>query len=232
VRLIYFFIAFFLSACSTHDTYAPVTDLSRVEKVPAAGNYRVHKSDTLYSIAFRYGLDYRELAAWNHIKPPYTIQNNQLISLNGHKTYAKPAPVSIQRAATQPITSEPHYTVAAWRWPARGKVIRGFSPSNKGINIAGVSGESIYATAAGKVVYSGDGLRGYGNLVIIKHNNLYLSAYAHCRKLLVQDGDWVKQGQKIAEMGKTGTDQTMLHFEIRRAGKPVNPLSLFLHENK
>jgi murein DD-endopeptidase MepM/ murein hydrolase activator NlpD len=117
--------------------------------------------------------------------------------------------------------------LSTWRWPAKGKIVTHFSASNKGINIAGQAGEPIYAAAAGKVVYSGNGLRGYGNLIILKHNNLYLSAYAHNSNVLVKEGDWVRRGQKIAEMGDTGSDKVMLHFEIRRAGKSVNPTSLY-----
>jgi len=123
--------------------------------------------------------------------------------------------------------SESLHPVSLWMWPVRGKIIDSYSAVNKGINIAGRQGEAIFAAASGKVVYSGHGLRGYGNLIIIKHNSLYLSAYAHCRLVLVKEGEWVKQGQKIAEMGSTGSNKTMLHFEIRRMGKPINPLSLF-----
>lgn len=210
-------IFLFLSACSVGDNYAPVTDLSHVESIPNTGKYRVAKGETLYSIAFRFGLDYRTLAAINHIKPPYTIQRNQWLSLE-ERQVSVPLPSPVK---------ENYRVVSGWAWPARGKIINSFSASNKGVNIAGRKGEPIYAVAGGKVVYSGNGLRGYGNLIIIKHNNLYLSAYAHCRLILVKEGESVKQGQKIAEMGSTGTDKTMLHFEIRRAGKPVDPMSLF-----
>ena len=111
-----------------------------------------------------------------------------------------------------------------WQWPARGTVISQFSSLNKGINIKGERGDPIFATAAGKVVYSGNGLRGYGNLIIIKHNSTFLTAYAHNSRILVKNGAWVSAGQQIAEMGNTGTKQTMLHFEIRRHGQPINPL--------
>jgi lipoprotein NlpD len=120
----------------------------------------------------------------------------------------------------------PNVAVAKWIWPTQGKVLNSFSFFNKGINIAGPMGEPIMAAAAGRIVYCGDGLRGYGNLIIIKHNNLYLSAYAHTQTPLVKEGQWVKQGQKIAEMGNSGTNKVMLHFEIRQAGKPINPLPL------
>jgi lipoprotein NlpD len=111
-----------------------------------------------------------------------------------------------------------------WIWPAKGRLLEGFSEATKGIDIAGKAGEPVTASAGGKVVYSGAGLRGYGKLIIIKHNNTYLSAYAHNDKLLVKEGQTVVKGQKIGEMGSTDTDLVKLHFEIRKNGKPVDPL--------
>ncbi len=113
-----------------------------------------------------------------------------------------------------------------WTWPAKGKIVTGFSEaaSLKGIDIAGTSGQAVAASAAGKVVYAGTGLRGYGKLIIIKHNGTYLSAYAHNKEILVKEGQQVNRGQRIAEMGNTDADQVKLHFEIRRQGKPVDPL--------
>ncbi len=111
-----------------------------------------------------------------------------------------------------------------WIWPTKGKVLENFSESAKGIDIAGKQGQAVSASAAGKVVYSGAGLRGYGRLIIIKHNNTYLSAYAHNNKLLVTEGQTVTKGQKIAEMGTTDANPVRLHFEIRKNGKPVDPL--------
>ena len=114
-----------------------------------------------------------------------------------------------------------------WAWPARGRVIRGYdskSAGKKGLDIAGRTGDSVRAAAAGKVVYSGSGLSGYGRLIIIKHNKDFLSAYAHNRKLIAQEGQWVKKGETIAQMGSSGTDRTRLHFEIRKQGRPVDPL--------
>ena len=112
-----------------------------------------------------------------------------------------------------------------WVWPAAGKVVAGFSETSnfKGIDIAGKSGQPVVASAAGRVVYAGNGLRGYGKLVIIKHNNTYLTAYAHNREILVKEKQEVAKGQKISEMGDTDADQVKLHFEIRRPGKPVDP---------
>ncbi|MQY50232.1 peptidoglycan DD-metalloendopeptidase family protein [Rhodocyclus gracilis] len=113
----------------------------------------------------------------------------------------------------------------SWQWPATGKTIGTFSEAaNKGVDIAGKAGDAILAAGDGKVVYSGSGLRGYGKLVIIKHNGTYLSAYAHNRAILVKEGQAVKKGQKIAEMGDSDADQVKLHFEIRRQGKPIDPL--------
>jgi lipoprotein NlpD len=111
-----------------------------------------------------------------------------------------------------------------WIWPTQGKVLEGFSESSKGVDIAGKPGQAVLASAPGKVVYSGSGLRGYGNLIIIKHNDTYLSAYAHNSKLLMKEGQTVTRGQKIAEMGNTDASQIKLHFEIRKHGKPVDPL--------
>lgn len=122
---------------------------------------------------------------------------------------------------SQPANSE---DAVAWAWPTEGKVIRGYSDSNKGVDISGRAGQSVIAAGDGKVVYSGNGLRGYGKLIIIKHNKTFLSAYAHNSQLLVKEGQTVKKGQKIAEMGNTDADQVKLHFEIRRFGKPVDPM--------
>jgi len=119
-----------------------------------------------------------------------------------------------------------------WVWPATGKLVHGFNQGSnpKGVAIRGTAGQPVFATAAGKVVYSGSGLRGYGKLVIIKHNSTYLSVYAHNRELLVKEGERVTKGQKIAEMGSNGADGVALHFEIRRLGKPVDPVKFLPQE--
>jgi lipoprotein NlpD len=140
-------------------------------------------------------------------------------------------------AATRPVTAPKPAAPAAepvlpavvtkWRWPARGPLLNGYQPDTtgkKGINIGGKEGQSVMAAAAGKVVYSGSGLVGYGRLIIIKHNDSLLSAYGHNSKLLVEEGEYVEPGQVIARMGSSGTDRTSLYFEIRKDGKPVNPL--------
>ena len=112
----------------------------------------------------------------------------------------------------------------AWIWPSSGSLLRGFDEiSNKGLDLGGAAGDAVLAALDGRVVYAGSGLRGYGNLVILKHNNTYLSAYAHNQTLLVKEDQNVRKGQKIAEMGSSDSDRTKLHFEIRRLGKPVDP---------
>jgi lipoprotein NlpD len=145
-----------------------------------------------------------------------------------------PASANIAKATPPPARPEsarvPEIDDARldWAWPTSGKVIAGFSEGSnlKGIDIAGKAGQPVLASAAGRVVYAGAGLRGYGKLVIVKHNNTYLSAYAHNREILVKEGQQVTKGQKIGEMGDTDADQVKLHFEIRRLGKPIDPAKL------
>jgi lipoprotein NlpD len=206
----------------------------------------VRKSETLYSIAWQYGYDYRKLAQWNQIPKPYTIYPKQRLKLykkqgkwSGKKTEKKAAVSQhnvSKRTNNKPAVAS-HTKAAAsktakqqkvkWYWPTKGKIISRYSasdPGKKGLDIAGKAGQPIRAAASGVVVYSGNGLRGYGNLIIIKHNETYFSAYAHNRKIHVKENEKVKFGQKIADMGSTDTDKPMLHFEIRRNGKPSNPI--------
>ena len=138
----------------------------------------------------------------------------------------KPEPRSESKPAPAASDDENGSDKIDWLWPATGKLVTGFSDTAnlKGIDIAGKAGQPVVATAGGKVVYAGTGLRGYGKLVIVKHNNTFLSAYAHNNDILVKEGQQVSRGQKIAEMGDTDSDQVKLHFEIRRLGKPVDPL--------
>jgi lipoprotein NlpD len=216
-------------------------------------HYMVKYGDSLYSVAWRYGLDYKKVAMWNGIRAPYMIYPGQKLYLNPR---VKPPPVAEKREKkkhtvvsvrkgvppqrttksklsddkliTKPkdISKDINKTVE-WLWPVDGDVVKSFSAKargKKGIEFAGSLGQSIKAASAGKVVYSGSGLIGYGQLIIIKHNNKYLSAYAHSSKLFVSEGDKVESGQKIAELGSTGTDRPKLYFEIRQNGDPVDPL--------
>ena len=198
------------------------------------GTYVVRKGDSLYSIAFRYGLDYKILARINGVRPPYTIYVNQSIRLRGSAQLPKKGGGSLATKSSSKPPSKasktpraPSAPVARWRWPVKGEVISRFSlvqPVNKGIDIAGDSGDAVMAAADGVVVYAGGNLRGYGQLVIVKHNDNFLSAYGNNEKMLVKEGQKVKAGKSIARVGKTAANVGMLHFEIRRDGKPVDPL--------
>lgn len=239
-----------LAACSsTPKNGVNVVDRNGVAQRPAVttGQYAVRRGDTLFSIAFRYGWDWKALAARNNIAAPFTIVPGQVIRFDG-RSGTQPAGGStttvvssssgskttvIKRSATAasapaavaPMPAGP--APKGWGWPSNGILIGKFSSNgslNKGIDIAGDLGQPVLAASDGTVVYAGSGLRGYGELVIIKHSDTYVSAYGHNRRLLVREGQQVKVGQTIAEMGSTGTDRVKLHFEIRRQGKPVDPL--------
>ncbi|MBC7756309.1 MAG: peptidoglycan DD-metalloendopeptidase family protein [Bdellovibrio sp.] len=276
-------------------------------------SHAVAKGETLFGIGLQYGIDYKEIAAANHIASPYPIRIGQKLDLSSFKTKTitpsdstktdttktddgvivtsikvepvttgtatKPNTVPMNGSAVTPVLTEPKatlepYSVAAWNrvssakvitksaetkpaenkpsvantadgqsadgkstyvkpaddesiswgWPTQGKISAGFvEASNKGIDIAGTTGQAINAAAPGKVIYSGSDLRGYGKLVIIKHNKTYLSVYAHNSKIVVKEGQAVAAGQKIAEMGNTDANSVKLHFEIRRLGKSVDP---------
>ena len=157
--------------------------------------------------------------------PPHSLRRRRRRHRPRHA--ASPPPVVANVApSTAPRVAGDDGDELEWIWPAKGKLVTGFSDTAnlKGIDIAGTAGQPVVATAPGRVVYAGSGLRGYGKLVIIKHNNTFLSAYAHNRDIVVKEGQQVKRGEKIAEMGSTDADQVKLHFEIRRLGKPMDPL--------
>jgi lipoprotein NlpD len=243
-----------------------------------ARTHTVQRGDTLYGIAFRHGLDFRQVAGWNGIGPPYTIYPGQRIRLQpqgsstavvtrpaagtgaasssnppGGTVVAAPptrppqpstpvatvprpanpatAPVAAPGTPAPPPASTPPPATSPsgpvrWQWPTAGQVVSRFvagDPTRQGISIVGSAGQAVNAAAAGTVVYSGSGLIGYGELVIVKHNDEFLSAYGHNRKRLVAEGEQVRAGQQIAEMGRSGAARDMLHFEIRRGGRPVDP---------
>lgn len=201
----------------------------------APETHTVRHGDTLYAIAFRYQLDYKDLARWNGIGAGYLIHAGDVLRLTAPKrttvasspsgkppssrTRPSPPPPSNRPSTLQPTSKAPY----RWRWPTDGRVDRGFSARSKGIEISGTAGQKIVASAAGSVVYSGGALKGYGQLLIIKHNSGWLSAYGHNRKLRVREGDTVSAGQHIADMGIGPSSRAVLHFEIRNNGKPVNP---------
>jgi lipoprotein NlpD len=275
-------------------SHAATTFPAPVRTPIADSTYAVHKGDTLYSIAFRKGVDFRELARWNSIPTPYTIWPGQRLVLtastpaaSGHAAASatahavgvpaapvfeavKEAPASASAAPADnhggsasvaksrpmaaaasaevvPVAGVPASAPAAvaptpppvpagvtravsgvgWRWPVEGKLLSRFNSADAipGIEIAGKSGDPVRAAADGVVVYSGNGLVGYGELVIIKHNDSFLSAYGHNRKRLVKEGQRVSAGQQIAEMGSTGATRNELEFQIRKDGNPVDPLT-------
>lgn len=261
-----------VSGCGGSGAVAPVDsfDINSGARPPS---HTVKRGETLYSIAWLYGLDYRSLAAHNGVREPFTIYPGQRLAIGeatdvgaGAPTESRavakdrsdpereppkraqpaasaaPAPPAPQPPAerTEPAKTTssatairkpaaqkpvPATEVKGWMWPTEGTVITNFETSGgQGVNLSGRPGQSVVAAADGRVVYAGGGLRGYGELIIVKHNKRFLSAYAHNNRILVKEGDNVKVGQRIAEMGSTGTDKVMLHFEIRRDGKPVDPV--------
>jgi lipoprotein NlpD len=311
--------AILLAGCASNP--APVEDRSLDESTPSTtrtqelapqastlgGGYRVQRGDTLYAIAFKHGVDVRDLASWNSVAAPYRIYPGQELRLSAgehapraavtqttpdrvvastpseppvmrqnpqvEKSAApasmgfqdveptpeaapsapppvvaeravaapapsvappiapppKPAPVVVEVSPVKPAESTPQLNAGgvSWRWPGRGKVVGTYisgDQTRQGVDIAGSVGDPVQAAADGEVVYSGNGLLGYGELIIVKHNASFLSAYGHNRKRLVQEGDKVKAGQQIAELGSSASSREELHFEIRKNGKPVNPL--------
>lgn len=277
-----------VGCCSTEHTWAPVVNAWQ-DPCAMKSRYRVQKDDTLYSIAWAFDLDYRDLARANHLTKPYHLKPGQTLTMCTSAPEEEPiatatfamekrtpfVEIPCQQASFPDIPEpciqsryaaneeldlpqiqnnpscrnvpacpicDPNLPLplemthsnqiiparsGCWSWPACGKVVRGFAlqpGGNKGIDIAGQLGDPIRAIAPGKVVYSGNGLKGYGNLIIIKHSDNYLSAYAYNRKLLVKEGDIVKAGTEIANMGQNDSGRVLLHFEIRQNGKPVNPL--------
>ncbi len=215
---------------------APVSERTPAARAaqpsPVSKARTVKAGDTLYSIAWEAGLDYRELARWNGIPPPYRIKPGQQLRLqpipvkkpvpDKPATVTRPGSTDNTAVVREPETSGP----VRWIWPTNGPILRTYSEKagNKGLDIGGQTGQEVRAAAAGRVVYQGSGLRGYGELIIIKHNESFLSAYAHNEKAFVREGDQVRRGQKIAAMGASGTDRVKLHFEIRQRGTPVDPL--------
>lgn len=246
-------MALVLPGCANKGRLAPVEDhsiagnRSAVRPSPGSENagkpgyYTVKPGDTLIRIGMDNGQSWRDILRWNKLDNPNLIETGQVLRV------APPQPDAVARPAT-PVASSPVAAASApkpasvqsatsgatvdaaeeaitFQWPARGNVIAGFDESkNKGLDIGGKAGDPVVAAAEGRVVYAGAGLRGYGNLIILKHNNTYLTAYAHNQTLLVKEDQVIKRGQKIAEMGSSDADQVKLHFEVRRQGKPVDPV--------
>lgn len=224
--------------------------LPGAENAGKPGYYTVQPGDTLIRIGLEHGQSWKDIARWSNLANPNLIEVGQVVRVvppaGAEVEGARPVASSTVQSVTLPpagstapvvmpqvvTPAEPVKSVTAggdasglgFIWPANGAVVAGFNEStNKGVDIAGKAGDPILAAADGKVVYAGAGLRGYGHLVILKHNNTYLTAYAHNQKLLVKEDQNVKKGQKIAEMGSSDADRVKLHFEVRRQGKPVDP---------
>lgn len=216
----------------------------------AADQYRVVRGDTVYSIAFRNNLDYRELARWNGIGSDYLILAGQVLRLKPPPAPPKPTLVNgdIESVGMDDVEigkpravvpdsppsemSAPEDTVEPteiasnynWVWPTSGGVVRAYGNGGaRGLDFGGREGQPVVAAAPGRVVYSGNALKGYGELIIIKHDEVYLSAYGYNRSRHVKEGDVVTAGQPIGEMGRGPENKPLLHFEIRRKGKPINP---------
>lgn len=242
-------MALILNACAT--SRAPVEYRVLPNSSPPA-RYYVVAGDTLFKIAWRYGMDYQELAKINNITAPYTIfpgqklvfralyqrssQTSSAVAKTPVKTNTTKPAVSTRsaggtKAGQAPSAVAPEKPLPTfngrWRWPSEGKVVRSYSGSvHKGIDIGGERGDSVMAVASGRIVYAGTGIAGYGLLLIIKHDDTYLSAYGHNNSIEVAEGQDVKAGQLIARKGDSGTDSVKLHFEIRKNGKPVDPHSV------
>jgi len=231
-----------VSACNNQKKYDYSSSNRTLPNAKYGSIYTVKRGDTLYSIGWAIKQDYRNVARWNGIKAPYLISSGQRLRMYPPKqksttkskaSYKKPASSSSKatkkyKSKTSYKSKQPQGKVKRWRWPTVSrKVASRFQPSagKDGIDIAGKFGDAVYSTADGQVVYAGSGLRGYGKLIIIKHNKTYLSAYAHNETILVAEGQNIKAGKKIGRMGSSGKGGARLHFEIRKNGKPVNPAS-------
>jgi len=245
-------LAWIVAGC-TGSPVVPVSDLTNARTQHSARIVRA--GDSLYTIAWTAGLDYRDVARWNKLQAPYTLQVGQKIYLGGEMSGTeistsevvsglqakRPVSANNPPAVVRATSSEPSAgqtvppasgktpdSAEGWVWPAGGDLITRFNDAagENGIDIAGIDGSPIRAAANGKVVYAGTGLRGYGLLLIIKHDETFLSAYAHNRAVTVNEGDQISSGQVIAEMGQSGASSVKLHFEIRRNGQPIDPLTI------
>lgn len=201
------------------------------------GYYTVKPGDTIMQIGRVSSQNWRDIVRWNNLDSPNLIEVGQVLRIASPEGTAVSTPVNPAMTPSKPLspivaTPSPNVPTApvaseddiAWIWPSNGALIAGFDEvKNKGLKIAGKLGDPVIASADGRVVYAGSGLRGYGNLVILKHNETYLTAYAHNQTLLVKEDQTVRKGQRIADMGSSDADKVMLHFEVRRQGKPVDP---------
>jgi len=219
--------------CTEFD-YDSDRELRRMDRsIPTEQIHVVQQGDTLYQIAWQHGLDFRDLARWNDIDAPFVIYPGQQLALasaagSGERAGATPTTSRSSGTTSAAASSDAASGPIAWRWPLEGEVVQSFNANadgKRGISIRAEPGAEVVSAADGRVVYSGDGLRGYGNLVIVKHNDRFLTAYGYNRELLVGEGDQVRGGQTIARVGDTAGREGQLHFEVRQQGSAVNPTS-------
>lgn len=206
-------------------------DSARLQSRNQTSSYIVAKGDSLLVISVRVGIDYQTLASWNGLQPPYLLKEGQVLRLKPLSDSVRVGPAAeaakTRRSADSKQSLVPLKSFQPlkpdWLWPVKGRIVRAFDNDlNKGVDIAVNAGQTVVAVAAGKVVYSGDSILGYGNLLIIKHDEIYLTAYGNNRRLLVRQGDSVAKGQPIAE-AEDRHPSSVIHFEIRKNGDPVNP---------
>ena len=227
-----------MTGCEEQTRLPPVVELRWQPQSSHPITHVVRRGETLYAVAFRYDKDFRQLAAYNHLHRPYALRVGQILRLplsapkrQFHYTSIKP--VLPPRKHMQTVTHSPPFprtrflSRESWLWPAQGRVVSNFIPQQgkKGIDIAGKKGQLVRASAKGVVAYAGSGLTGYGNLIIIKHDKQFLTAYGNNFRNRVVEGQSVKAGQIIAEMGIVDRKFWGVHFEIRKSGQPVNPMS-------
>ena len=211
-------VALVLSSCGGHSTWRDDRQ-----------THIVRTGETLFSIAWRYGKSADDIARWNRLGDGSLIYPGQVLKLTGpaaSRSRSTPSSGPTTKRESKPLPSIPSQPAPNWIWPTKGQVSVNFGAkpgTGTGILIDGKSGQAIRAAASGRVVYAGSGLIGYGKLIILKHNDTYLSAYGYNASLLVKEGDQIKKGEKIATMGEGPERKPRLHFEIRRNGKPVNP---------
>jgi lipoprotein NlpD len=209
----------------------PLPNLTNSQFAGKPGYYTVKPGDTVMQISRNTNQNWRDIVKWNNLDNPNQVETGQVLRVVPPEgTVVAPVKPPIVVAPIAPVTPLPPASSAtpdediAWMWPSSGSLISGYDDvKSKGLKIAGKLGDPVYASADGRVVYAGSAVRGYGNLVILKHNETYLTAYAHNQTLLVKEDQTVRKGQRIADMGSSDADRVMLHFEVRRNGKPVDP---------
>lgn len=236
ISILSLIIIFLFTGCASKPRFVPVVELKWQPQDVKLIQHVVQRQETLYTVAFHYDVDYRQLAIFNDLRRPYLLHRGQILKIKlpsnkpklrtikpiyRHKLFNLRAKFSLKN-------NHNHKTKRLWLWPVSGRIITNYAPDQqqKGVDLAGHKGEKIHATANGVVAYVGHGLIGYGNLVIIKHDAIYLSAYGNNLRNLVKEGQKIKAGQVIAEIGSINKHGLLgVHFEIRKSGKPVNPLN-------